>query len=209
MMQLLYSTSSPSVRKTVLLAQALGLSEVIERLPSAASPLKPDPRITAYNPLGKVPTLITDEGMAMVDSKLIAEYLCAYAPNEIVLPANGSVRWKILRQQALADGALDVAVGLRYENATRPEEFRWPQWTQAQMGKLDAALHCLQGEFEAPSADAVLNVGQIAVVALLGYLDFRYEDWGWRERYPKLAAAYEPILTRSDVLQSKPFLAVK
>lgn len=207
MMQLLYSTSSPFVRKTVLLAQALGLSQVIERLPSAASPLKPDPRITAHNPLGKVPTLLTDEGLALIDSKLIAEYLCAYAPNESVLPLQGPARWTVLRQQALADGALEIAVGLRYENATRPEEFRWAVWTHAQMGKLEGVLACLQGEFEAPAVEDVLNVGQIAVVALLGYLDFRYDNWGWRHRYPLLAVNYSPILERPDVVLSKPFLA--
>lgn len=205
-MQLLYSTSSPFVRKTVLLAQALGLEASIERLPSAANPLKRDPRITQYNPLGKVPVLITDDGLALLDSKLIAEYLCALAGNEQVLPASGAARWRILRQQALADGVLDVAVGLRYENATRPEAVRWPEWTQAQMRKLEAAMQSLQDEFPAPQPDAVLNVGEIAVVAALGYLDFRYADWSWRTRYPQLAAAYTSVLQRPDVAASTPHL---
>lgn len=206
-MQLLYSTSSPFVRKTVLLAQALGLDSHIERLPSSASPLKRDPRITVHNPLGKVPTLITEEGLALIDSKLIAEYLCARAPNEAVLPSTGALRWKLLRQQALADGVLEVAVGLRYENATRPEALRWADWTQAQMLKIEAAMQALQDEFAAPAQDAVLNAGEIAVVAALGYLDFRYSDWGWRGRYPQLAAAYEAVLQRPDVAATAPVLA--
>lgn len=206
-MQLLYSTSSPFVRKTVLLAQALGLSDQIERLPSAASPLKRDPRITCHNPLGKVPTLVTEEGLALIDSKLIAEYLCALAPNEQVIPAAGLERWKILRQQALADGILEVAVGLRYENATRPAELRWAEWTQAQMEKILAALQALQDEFPAPTAEGPLNVGEIAVVSALGYLDFRYADFGWRTRYPQLASAYALVLERPDVKASAPVLA--
>lgn len=206
-MQLLYSTSSPFVRKTVLLAQALGLTDQIERLPSAASPLKRDPRITRHNPLGKVPTLVTEDGLALIDSKLIGEYLCARAPNEQVLPATGMARWKVLRQQALADGVLEVAVGLRYENATRPAELRWSDWTSAQMEKMVAAMQALQDEFAAPVADAPLNVGEIAVVAALGYLDFRYADWGWRNRYPTLAAAFAPVLERADVLATAPVIA--
>lgn len=206
-MQLLYSTSSPFVRKTVLLAQSLGLTEQIERLPSAASPLKRDPRITCHNPLGKVPTLITEEGLALIDSKLIAEYLCARAPNEHVLPATGMARWKILRQQALADGVLEVAVGLRYENATRPIELRWADWTAAQMEKMAAAMQALQDEFTAPALDAPLNVGEVALVAALGYLDFRYGDWDWRSRYPALAGAFTPVLERADVLATAPVVA--
>lgn len=206
-MQLLYSTSSPFVRKTVLLAEALGLSQQIERLPSAASPFKRDPRITCHNPLGKVPTLVTEEGLALIDSKLIAEYLCALAPNEKVLPSTGLARWRVLRQQALADGVLEVAVGLRYENATRPIELRWSDWTDAQMLKLEAALQALQDEFAAPVDTAPLNVGEIAVVAALGYLDFRYDDWAWRNRFPALAQAYASVLSRPDVQATAPVLA--
>lgn len=206
-MQLLYSTSSPFVRKIVLLAQALGLDAAIERCPSAANPLKRDPRITQHNPLGKVPTLITEEGLALIDSKVIAEYLCARAPSEAVLPAAGLARWRVLRQQALADGVLEAAVGLRYENATRPEHLRWADWTSAQMAKLEAALQALQDEFAAPDAGAVLNLGEIATVAALGYLDFRYADWDWRGRYPALATAYSPVLSRDDVQATAPVVA--
>ncbi|MBB5214287.1 glutathione S-transferase family protein [Parapusillimonas granuli] len=206
-MQLLYSTSSPFVRKTVLLAHALGLDHCIEWLPSAASPLKRDPRITARNPLGKVPTLITDDGLALVDSKVIAEYLCALAPDDAVLPAQGAGRWRLLRQQALADGILDVAVGLRYENALRPEGLRWPDWTAAQMEKLEAALEALQDEFAAPVPGAPLNVGEIATIAALGYLDLRYADFGWRTRYPRLAAAYASVWDRPEVRATTPVVA--
>ena len=206
-MQLLYSTSSPFVRKTVLLAQALGLDAQIERLPSAANPLKRDPRITSHNPLGRVPTLITDEGLALIDSKLISEYLCALAPNPAVLPPAGLARWRLLRQQALADGVLEVSVGLRYENSTRPEALRWSDWTAAQMTKLEAALQALQDEFVSPQAEAVLNLGEIAVVAAVGYLDFRYAQCDWRSRYPRLAEAYAPVLARADVQATAPVLA--
>lgn len=205
-MQLLYSTSSPFVRKIVMLVEALGLQARIERLPSAANPIRRDPRITAHNPLGKVPTLITDEGLALPDSKLIAEYLCALAPHEAVLAAQGPQRWRVLRQQALADGLLDAAVLLRYENATRPEALRWLQWTEGQMAKLEAALQALQDEFPPPAGQGPLNLGEIATVAALGYLDFRFAPLDWRARCPALAAVYAPVLARADIRASEPFI---
>lgn len=206
-MKLLYSTSSPFVRKIVLVAQALGLDSAIERLPSAANPLKRDPRITAHNPLGKVPTLITDDGLALFESKLIVEYLCALAPNDEVLPSQGPRRWRLLRQQALADGVTEAAVALRYENVTRPEALRWAEWTAGLMAKVEASLQALQNEQCAPDARDVLDVGQLATVAALGYLDFRYADWNWRGRYPALAAAYAPILARPQVRATEPVVA--
>lgn len=206
-MQLLYSTSSPFVRKIVLLAEALGLAGRIERLPSAANPLKRDPRITRHNPLGKVPVLITDDGVSLVDSKLIAEYLCALAPRNEVLPAMGPRRWRVLRQQALADGVLESAVSLRYENATRPEALRWEVWSAGLMEKVQAALQALQDEFPEAGPAGVLDAGQIATVAALGYLDFRFADLDWRARYPQLASAYAPVLARADVRASEPFVS--
>ncbi|NCV58319.1 MAG: glutathione S-transferase, partial [Betaproteobacteria bacterium] len=36
----------------------------------------------------------------------------------------------------------------------------------------------------------------------LWYLDLRFSDWRWRERYPKLAQASEPVLNRASMQKS-------
>ena len=63
-MKLFHAAASPFVRKVMITAIELGLDERIELLASAAHPVRRDPRIIACNPLGKVPTLITEEGLA-------------------------------------------------------------------------------------------------------------------------------------------------
>ena len=65
--------------------------------------------IVAHNPLGKIPTLIPDEGAALYDSRVICEYLNALAKGDLI-PQPGPARWNVLAEQSLADGIMDAAV---------------------------------------------------------------------------------------------------
>src|SRR5215472_6939242 len=90
--KLYYSPNSPYARKCLVVAHELGLRERIETVGANATPTKMDPDIAAKNPLGKVPTLVLDDGTAIYDSPVIAEYLNALAGGDIVPPA-GPARW--------------------------------------------------------------------------------------------------------------------
>ena len=70
-MKIFYSPASPFVRKCMVVAHELGIAERIERLPSAAGPVKRDATILPTNPLGQVPTFLTDDGQALFDLSLI------------------------------------------------------------------------------------------------------------------------------------------
>ena len=67
----------------------------------------------------------------------------------------------------------------------RPEEKRWADWSQGQMKKIDGVL--AQLEAEAKSLKGKLTIGTISIACALGYLDLRFADMGWRDKYPKLA----------------------
>lgn len=70
-MKLIGSTSSPFVRKArIALAEKRIEYEFVLANPFAASA-----HIAALNPLGKVPVLLTDDGVAIYDSSVIVEYL--------------------------------------------------------------------------------------------------------------------------------------
>src|SRR5690606_28492080 len=74
-MKLFFAATSPYVRKVMICAQVVGLADRIEKLSAAADPINRDPNIVALNPLGKVPTLTTDDGQVLYDSRVICEYL--------------------------------------------------------------------------------------------------------------------------------------
>ena len=108
-MKLYHSQTSPYVRKCMFIAHHLGLADRIEKLPSAAHPVNRDQSIIPSNPLGKVPTMITDDGTVLFDSRVICEYLDHLGKGSF-FPAAGAERWRVLTEQALADGILDAAL---------------------------------------------------------------------------------------------------
>ena len=170
-MKLLHSTTSPYVRKVRIVAIEKGLAGRIELV--AANPW-PDPAVAAAaNPLGKVPALLLDDGTAVYDSPVICEYLDSLVPATPLIPRAGPARWAVLRQQALADGILDAAVGIVLERR-RPEAERS---LAAQTRAADAIRRSVVAlRDEVRPADAPFDLGQIAMAVALGYLEFRLGD---------------------------------
>ena len=199
-MKLHFATASPYVRKVRVLAIETGLADSIELAKVAITPVGPDADLCADNPIGKIPTLVRDDGAALYDSRVICEYLDGLHDGSRMFPEGGEARWTALRRQALADGILDAAVNTRYETFLRPENFRWPDWVDGQMQKMRRGLDALEAE---PLGETV-DIGTISVACALGYLDFRYPDEGWRDERPKLTAWYEMFSARPSMSETLP-----
>jgi glutathione S-transferase len=183
-MKIYFSPTSPYVRKCMVCAHELGLANRLELLPSSAHPVQRDQTLVQSNPLGKVPTLITDDGTVLYDSRVICEYLDALAGGRL-FPRDGATRWSALTLQSLADGMLDAALLARYEEAARPEALRWPEWRAGQIDKLVTSLAALEGSVGTLAGR--VDIGTLALACALGYLDLRFADLAWRQRAPKLA----------------------
>lgn len=196
-MKLFFTAVSPYARKCLVAAHELGLSERIELLPANPNPIDRDQAIIARNPLGKVPTLLTDEGDALYDSRVICEYLNDLG-NGALYPQSGSARWNALSLQSLADGMLDGAVQARYEDAFRPADTRWSAWRAAQLDKSETSLAYLEARPELLSLKRV-DIGTLSVACALWYLDLRFADFGWRVRFPGVANWYATFAQRPSL----------
>lgn len=183
-MQLYFHPASPFVRKVRIAAHELGLSDRIELVSVTLTAVSPHDGLRSHNPLGKIPALITDDGAALYDSRVICEYLDALPGGNRIFPEPGAARWTALRRQAVADGIMDAAVLTRYENAVRPKELHWRDWADGQLLKIRTALDTLEHEDLA----AAFDIGTIAIACALGYLDLRFASEDWRARRPRLAA---------------------
>jgi glutathione S-transferase len=199
-MKLHYNPASPYVRKVRVLALETGLMGDIELVSVTLTPTSPDANLCSDNPIGKIPTLVREDGGALYDSRVICEYLDSLHDSARMFPNNGEARWTAVRRQALADGILDAAVGTRYETFLRPEEHRWPDWVDNQMAKVRRSLDVLESE----SLVGLVDIGTISVACALGYLDFRYPDEAWRDSRPRLAAWFEEFAGRSSMVETAP-----
>lgn len=202
-MKLHHNPASPFVRIVRITARELGIEDQVEEIHTGVFlPVEAHAAVVADNPLGRIPALITDHGYVLYDSRVIVEYLVHSAGNLDLLPHEPVARFAILTLQALAQGIADSAVSLRYETALRPENLRWPDWSDRQTARIDNALDTLEND----RADelSALNIGTISVAAVLGYLDFRWPDWGWREGRPKLQSFYEDFSARPSMQSTIP-----
>ncbi len=202
-MKLRYSPTSPYVRKVMVVALETGLAERIERIATTVAPTKLNDEVARENPLVKVPALTTDDGLVLYDSPVICEYLDTLHEGAKLFPASGKARWIVLRQQALGDGILDAAILTRYE-VLRPKEYQWQDWIDAQMRKVRGALAALEIEAEQGGLEGALTIGQITVGCALGYLDFRFDSEGWRDRHRRLGAWFDEFMKRKAMQLTVP-----
>jgi glutathione S-transferase len=164
-------------------ALILGLDGRITIKP--ADTADPGDSVRQQNPLGKIPTLVLDDGLVLFDSRVILDYLDHLAGGGRIIPAEPSARFAALRLQALADGIMDASILRVYETRWRDAAKHEPKWVEHQAGKVSRALAAL--EAAPPGRDATPNVGQIAIACALAYQDFRFHGT-WRKDYPRLVA---------------------
>lgn len=98
--------------------------------------------IQQFNPLGKVPCLMMDDGGAMFDSRVISEYLDILTPVGKLMPTSGRERAEVKCWEALADGLLEAAILVRLEKK-RPTRQQSPEWIKRQWSKVEAGLKAM------------------------------------------------------------------
>ncbi len=132
---------------------------------------------------------------------MICEYLCHHAGDKSLLPDEPVRRFRILTLQALALGMAEAAVAWRYEVVARPAEFRWAAWAERQIERIVAALDDLESHWKGELGS--ITAGSVACAAVLGYIDFRLGDIGFRNGRPVLAAFYDRFSARPSMAATK------
>ena len=202
-MKLHSSPTSPYVRKVRILLLETGLDDRVEQVVQAVTPIALNKEVNADNPMGKVPAFVTDDGISLYDSPVICEYLDSLHAGAKMYPPSGPTRWTAIRRQALGDGLLDAAILGRYEATLRPEGYRWPDWMDAQMLKIERSLDAMAAEAAEATEDVGLgdtvDIGTISFACALGYMDFRYDEADWRAGRPALAEWYKGFAQRPSM----------
>jgi glutathione S-transferase len=201
-MKLYTARATPFGRTVEIVAHELGLHDALEIEATTVAPAKPNPHYQEVTPLRKIPALVTDDGTLIVDSAVIAEFLADRAGDRSLFAPDREDRFRILSRYAVARGIAECAVAARYETAVRPQEKRWQDWVDDQLGKVSRALDHFEaappGKTERPTVDA------LALGAALGYLDFRFPDIGWRQEHPQLADFYEKLAAKPSFEATRP-----
>jgi glutathione S-transferase len=200
-MKLIASLTSPYARKVrIALAEKKIEYDLIEE-----SPWSLETTLPSYNPLGKVPVLVLDDGTTLFDSRVIVEYLDTVSPVSRLIPEPNRQRIGVRRWEALADGICDAAVAIALENK-RAAKKQDKDWLLRQRHKVDLGLQELARELgDKPWCyGEAYSLADIAAGCALGYLDLRHAAIDWRGNYPNLLKLAEKLAKRASFAETVP-----
>lgn len=140
-MQLIGMLDSPYVRRVAISMKLMGIA--FEH--KSVSVFRQFEIFRGINPVVKAPTLVCDDGVVLMDSTLILDYLEGLVPpDRRLMPLAGDARREALRLIGLALAACDKCVSLIYEREQRPAEKRHDAWYQRVLGQALAAFTVLE-----------------------------------------------------------------
>lgn len=200
-MKLIASLTSPFARKVRIVAAEKHIEyELVVDIPWQA-----DTRVPQYNPLGKVPVWVLEDGKTLFDSRVIVEYLDSISPVGHLIPTDPRARIAVRRCEALADGICDAA-GQAFLERKRPETQQSPEWIARQLGKVDASLAAMSADLGMHNwcMGDTFTLADIACGCALGYLDFRFPEIDWRRTQPHLSEFYDRIMQRPTFKDTVP-----
>lgn len=174
------------------LADALELEKVVVAPIHIPSWSDNNADVARFNPVAKIPTLVTDEGDGIFDSRVICEYLVARAaPESTALTLKGSAKrkdadrrmWRSKTAHACAMAMLDAEVLVVYENKIRGERgLKFQTWIDGQREKIICGFDWLEvevkdGTLRLPGDERGVGLAEVAVAGAVGFFDIVRLDW--------------------------------
>lgn len=195
MPKLLFAPASPYSAKVRMAAALHDIALECEVVQTSSEP----DGLTGANPLGKIPTLVCDDGFAVFDSRAIMAELDRMSGKKL-FPRNGDKRREAERLEAAADGLCDALLAQVYEKRMRPEEKVHQEWLDYQARKVTRMLDWLN---ENGGRVAKLpHGGHLALYAALGYADLRFPNLNWQRGRPKLKRLVARIVANAPQLEA-------
>jgi glutathione S-transferase len=180
---------SPFVRRVAIAMRLYGLP--FEHKPW--STFGDADKIAPYNPLRRVPTLVLDDGEALIESAMILDHLDdVVGPERAMIAARGEARRRHLRICALATGLGDKGVSLLYERVLRKEQL--DLWVERCKSQISGVLEVLEKERTAVKTPYwfgdTIGHADIAVACVLRFTGEAHSAL-FDARYPALKAHSE------------------
>ncbi len=206
-MQLFWTPASPFVRKVMAVVHEAGLSEQVEIVPTvwphewATRTVSFDPAFIAANPVGRIPALVTESGIALCESNLICRYLAAKGGKPELIPGDTDADLPLVRLWGLSDGAIEAMIAARAESLRSGTE-RSRDFIRKQMDRIARCfdsfdINVLQ-RFRQPT------IAHLAAAIACSYMDFRFPDEDWRTKRPQLVDWYEQFSRRQSMMMTIP-----
>lgn len=200
-MRLFGTPGSPFSRKVriVLDERRIAHEYIVERGSAPGS------RVPQFNPLGKVPTLVLDDGRGLYDSPVIVEYLDSLGSGPRLIPDALDERIEVKRWEALGDGIAEATVAINHDLREPADKQHPPAWHERHRLKIDRGLAVMEKDLGAGEFchSGRFTLADIAAGYALDYLDFALPQVEWRKSHPALARLAARLAARQSFSGTK------
>jgi glutathione S-transferase len=200
-MKLYLNKTSPYARLVMVVAHEKGLQEQIE--PAWTDPWESKPELLAANPFSKVPALVTDAGVTIVDSTCICDHLDEIGGGRRLMPERGRERLQVLRKYGLGRGLIDAAFAVTIERRFHASSEELPladRW----LASVSRALSAFDRDPAVLATNGSPDLGDLALAVGLSYTDFRLPEVKWRGAAPSLSRWFDRLAARPSMEATKP-----
>jgi glutathione S-transferase len=186
-MRLLGHYLSPYTRRVAVSLHALGIAFSLDEL----SVMKQPERVRPHNPLLRIPTLVLDDGEALVESGAILDAIDQMAgPGRALVPPSGPERRRVTQLTALAIASMEKTQWASYERRFRPAEKVHQPWIDHNEGQALGGLRHLDAIAAAApgwlAGTAHMTQADITTAVVVSFIVLVRPPW--RDLVPHLTA---------------------
>lgn len=192
-MKLYFNKTSPYARKVRVVAHEKRLAVRIQW--HEADPWADPLDLHDATPIGKVPALVTDDGVLVTESIAIAQHLDLIGGGPSLSAGDAG---DLLARIGLTQGLIDASFAIVIE-ARRPAGLQWQGWTERQIRAIDRTIPRL-----AVPPEGRFDLGDIGLAVALAYLEFRLKDVPWRSKRADLGAWLDRANQRPSMQATRP-----
>lgn len=198
-MELYLNATSPFARVVRVVALEKGLETTLSLC--WCDPWSDDASLLNANPLGRVPALVTEEGQALSESLLIAQYLDAQGQGPELLPRQRLA--DVLAIAGLGQGLTEAAFSLVIARKHQGAEADTSVLGQRRQRAIGRALAALGDQVDSGALSNRLDLGGIVVAVALDYLLLRLPEVDWTQDSPELAAWHRAYTQRQSFVSTR------
>ena len=188
----LFSVKGACSMASHIILEELDLPHVITELKWGETP-EGWAELRKHNPMGQVPTLVTEEGYGLAEGPAILQYLVTKKPNDLFPTTNGELRFRALEWLNFVSSAIHTAYSpLFTPEGKAPGAYRDGVLKNVHR-RLAAAEARLAGDYGLGGVFTIIDAYLYVVLSWSPFVGVSLED------YPKLKAFTERVHARPAV----------
>lgn len=199
-MKIIGSTTSPYVRiaRIALAEKGFDISGTI-----MTNPWSDDPALLDPNPAGRVPTLVTGEGLPITESLLILLWLEKKRPEPSLL--DGPLD-RVVSQAGRAMGVIDAMANIVTVQMQIDPAFGESRVGLRRRRSIVTGFRALEADPPDYGGGGVPTIAVLTAVVAIDYLRLRFKDAPWLEPLPRLDALSAAVRRRPAYGETMPFI---